>query len=280
MVEQKIAVVTGSCSGIGYELSRALIAKGCKLVMINRSKTKADKTAQSLIQEHPNASIDSFIADLSIHQEIRNVAAAISSKYKAIDALFNNAGVLLGSKQLSHQGNELHFEVNTVAPFLLTQLLKPLLSKGNNSVVVTSGSGIRKMLKTLELNSLENPAIFKKMTGSYAQSKLAISTAFAGLASEYNKANIRLIVVDLAPVKTSMSLSDGMPGWIKFLRPLFSTPQKAAQKLINAAFDDAKFSATATSGRNALPDINVQNQLISLLNKITQQSVPTAVKPA
>lgn len=273
MVHEKTAVVTGSYSGIGCELSRALIAKGFTLIMINRDKVKGDEFAQILLREHPGASIDSYAADLSVHQEIRDVAMAITSKYKAIDALFNNAGVLLGSKLLSQQGNELHFEVNTVAPFLLTKLLKPLLSNGNNSVVVTTGSGVRRMIKHLDLQSLTNPPTFKKMTGPYAQSKLAIATAFAGLRSEYNIENIKLVVVDLGPVKTAMSLSDGLPGWIKLFRPIFSTSQKAAQKLMSAAFDQPQLSTTSGAGRNALPDASVQNKLIQLLNEVTQQNI-------
>lgn len=273
MVHEKTAVVTGSYSGIGCELSRALIAKGFTLIMINRDKVKGDEFAQILLREHPGASIDSYAADLSVHQEIRDVAMAITSKYKAIDALFNNAGVLLGSKLLSQQGNELHFEVNTVAPFLLTKLLKPLLSNGNNSVVVTTGSGVRRMIKHLDLQSLTNPPTFKKMTGPYAQSKLAIAAAFAGLRSEYNIENIKLVVVDLGPVKTAMSLSDGLPGWIKLFRPIFSTSQKAAQKLMSAAFDQPQLSTTSGAGRNALPDASVQNKLIQLLNEVTQQNI-------
>lgn len=279
-MHEKTAVVTGSYSGIGRELSRMLIANGFILIMINRDKVKGDEFAQTLLREHPGVSIDSYAADLSVHQDIRAVAMAISSKYKAIDVLFNNAGVLLGSKQMSRQGNELHFEVNTVAPFLLTKLLKPLLLNGNNAVVVTTGSGVRRMIKNLDLESLKNPLTFKKMTGPYAQSKLAIATAFAGLRSEYDIENIKLVVVDLGPVKTGMSLSAGLPGWMKLFRPLFSTPQKAAQKLISAAFDQSKSPTTSGTGRNALPDASVQNKLIGLLNEVTQQNLKSGISHA
>lgn len=278
MENQKTALVTGACSGIGYELSRALLAKGYRLVMINRSNAKASQTAQSLMHEYPNTSIGSFIADLSVHQDIRKVVTDISREYEAIDVLFNNAGVMVGSKQFSRQGNELHFEVNTVAPFLLTRLLKPLLSKGSNPVVVTSGSSLRKMFRNLRVDSLSNPVVFRKMTGPYAQSKLAISTAFAALAPEYREANIRLVVVDLGPVKTPMSLSDGVPGWARFFRPLFSTPQRAAQKLLHAALDVSRTVPDA-SGRNAVPSANVQDRLVALLNRITQQTASTVAKP-
>lgn len=280
MMHDKTAVVTGSYSGIGREISRVLVAKGYGLVMINRDARKADEFSKVLMDEYPGASIDSYVADLAVHGDIRDVAAAIAKKHRSIDALFNNAGVLLGSKKMSKQGNELHFEVNTVAPFLLTKLLKPLLVNGRNAVVVTTGSGVRRMIKKLELESLRDPKIFKKMTGPYAQSKLAVSTAFAGLRSEYSRDNIRLMVVDLGPVQTAMSLSDGLPGWMRLFRPLFSSPQKAAKKLVDAAFQMPDPPTASRDDRDGLPDASVQKKLIDFLNDITQVSVPSGIKVA
>lgn len=265
---RKVAVVTGSYSGIGRELSRMLVAKGFVLVMINRDGAKSTEFAQSCLREYPGCLIESYVADLSVHQDIKDVAKNISGKYSAIDALFNNAGVLLGEKRLSKQGNELHFEINTVAPFLLTTLLKPLLAKGSDTVVVTTGSSARRMVKNLEIDSLRNPPIFKKM-GPYAQSKYAIAAAFSALKAEYARDNIRLLVVDLAPVKTAMSRSDGLPGWMKLMRPLFSTPQKAAQKLIRAAFDKSA-QQPSRSDEKSIADPAVQQKLIALLNNVMQ----------
>lgn len=274
MVNQRIAVVTGSCSGIGLELSRALLAGGYSLATINRNKTKADSSVNMLLREFPGARIDSYIADLSVHQEIRDVVAEISAGYKAIDLLFNNAGVLLGTKQLSRQGNEMHFEVNTVAPFLLTRLLKPLLMKGRNAAVVTSGSGARKLVKALDLKALRNPVVFRKMTGPYAHSKLAISMAFSAMGPEFGRANVRLSVVDLGPVKTDMSLGDGMPGWMRLLRPLFATPQRAARRLIDAALIGPSVADSDSFGSKVSRDTRVQEQLVALLSKITQPDTP------
>lgn len=269
-MDNKVAVVTGSYSGIGRELSRMLVAKGFDLVMINRNKAKGNEFGESLLREYPNCSVDSYAADLSVHQDIRDVAMAISSKYKVIDALFNNAGVLLSDKRMSKQENEMHFEVNTVAPFLLTKLLKPSLAKSGDAVVVTTGSGVRKMVKNLELDSIRNPVTFKKMTGPYAQSKLAISSAFAGLSFEYQNENIRLVVVDMGPVKTAMSLSDGLPGWMKLFRPFFSTPQKAAQKLLSSAFEQ-RTTSMSEADKKSLPDASIQKKLIGLLDDVTRQ---------
>ena len=59
----KVAVVTGSYSGIGRELSRMLVAKGFDLVMINRNKAKGNEFVESLLREYPNCSVDSYVLE-------------------------------------------------------------------------------------------------------------------------------------------------------------------------------------------------------------------------
>jgi NAD(P)-dependent dehydrogenase (short-subunit alcohol dehydrogenase family) len=260
---QKTAVVTASYSGIGFELSRQLIEKGFSLAVINRDQIKARTTIEQLKKDFPDAQIRSYIADLSNHDAIRQVAAEIARDFPVIDALFNNAGVLLPSLQFSPQGNEMHFEINTVAPFLLIHLLKPQLARSNNAVVVTSGSGARRMASMLDVVNLKKPKAFKKMSGPYAQSKLAITTACAALTEEFKSVGISLKVVDLNPTKTEMASSDGMPGWIKLFRFLFLSPKKSAQQLMDAAFAQKPYTP------QNLPDKNTQKQLLDLLYTTT-----------
>lgn len=267
MNQNKNAMVTGAYSGIGREISRLLLAKGFHLLVINRNQAQGNELIRDLVREFPAASIESFTADLSNHHEIQKMTVAIAAKYQSIDLLFNNAGINLAEKQISKQGNEIHFEVNTVAPFLLAKLLKPLLAKGHDAVVVTSGSSIRKMVKKLDLDALQNPPVFKKMTGSYAQSKYAIAMAFAGLQKEFIKDNIKLLVVDLGPVKTKMSQGDGLPNWLKVFRPLFASPDKAAKKLVAIALDSKNHPIPLGSASDSLSI--EQEKLISFLNQIT-----------
>lgn len=263
---KKVAVVTASYSGIGYELSKQLLDRGFALAIINRDPVKAQAMVAKVKQAVPNAAIRSYIADLSNHQDIHRVASEVAQDFPSINALFNNAGVLLPDLEYSPQGNEMHFEINTVAPFLLIHLLKPQLANAKNAVVVTSGSGARRMAKDLLVDELEKPKTFKKMSGPYAQSKLAIAAACAALSKDFKAAGIRLKVVDLNPTKTGMAKSDGMPGWIKFFSFLFLSPEKSAKRLIDAAFAPGDQIATQ------LPDKNTQQKLLDLLYDTTRTS--------
>jgi NAD(P)-dependent dehydrogenase (short-subunit alcohol dehydrogenase family) len=255
----KVAVVTASYSGIGFELSRQLLRKGFQLAVLNRDANKTRHMIQHIKQEFPSAQIHSYTADLADHQAIRHACEKIAADFPEIDALFNNAGVLLPELRYSPQGNEMHFEINTVAPFMLMHLLKPQLANAQNAAVVTSGSGARRMARVLDVAQLKQPQSFKKMSGPYAQSKLAISTACAALEQEFGNAGIRLKVVDINPTKTQMAASDGMPGWIKPFKFLFASPEKTAQRLMDAAF------GPQTPTPSDLPSAAIQQQLLELL---------------
>ena len=93
--------------------------------------------------------------DLSDHRSIRAAAAELLDKYPQIDALFNNAGVLLGDHTTSPQGNEMHFEVNTLAPYQLMRLLRPALQAAGNSVVVNVSANIMEHAGWLRVEDLK-----------------------------------------------------------------------------------------------------------------------------
>ena len=81
--------------------------------------------------------------DLSSHADIKRVTAEILAKHPRIDYLFNNAGVLTETLQFSGHGNELHFEINTLAPLQLIDALRPALRSAGGAFVVNTTAGLR-----------------------------------------------------------------------------------------------------------------------------------------
>ena len=68
-----------------------------------------------------------YVADYASLAEVRRLASQIRSDHGRLDVLINNAGVMLGDRQISVDGYELTFAVNYLAPFVLTRELLPLL---------------------------------------------------------------------------------------------------------------------------------------------------------
>jgi len=82
------------------------------------------------IEAEGRGSVRLYLADLASFDEVRSLAWAIRRDYDRIDVLINNARIWLeGPRQLSDDGNELHFQVNYLSSFLLTRELLPLLRR-------------------------------------------------------------------------------------------------------------------------------------------------------
>jgi NAD(P)-dependent dehydrogenase (short-subunit alcohol dehydrogenase family) len=274
---RKTAVVTASYSGLGLELSKLLAANGFDIVSVNRNAAKSATFADTIRREFPDAKVDTVIADLSNHGSIRQAAADIAQRHPRIDALINNAGVLLGNLTFSTQRNEMHFEVNCVAPVMLLNLLRPQLAAAGRSVVLAVGSSAMAMSGKLDVASLRSPRRVKKLTGAYAQSKFAVTVAYQALAPQFEADGIKLRIGEPGPNKTTMTAGDGMPKLLLPIRNLFfAKPSVGAKRLYDAAFDPkfgertglyiegGKEKTIPKSGRS----LETRNEVLALLKTV------------
>ncbi|PSN67713.1 putative short-chain dehydrogenase [Corynespora cassiicola Philippines] len=129
-LDGKVYIITGSTSGIGLALAHLLYSKHATLYLAARSTPKTLAAISSLRSAHPTSrgTLTPLPLDLSDLSTIKPAAEAFLARASRLDVLFNNAGVAFappGSK--SAQGHEIHLAVNNLGPFLLTQLLAPLL---------------------------------------------------------------------------------------------------------------------------------------------------------
>lgn len=134
---QKTVVVTGASDGIGAAAARALSAHGHEVLVVGRSPEKTRAVAQEI-------GAQAFTADFSRLEEVRRLAEQLQETAPRIDVLANNAGGLFGKeRELTEDGHEKTYQVNVLAPFLLTQLLLPRLQQSRATVVWTSSLGHR-----------------------------------------------------------------------------------------------------------------------------------------
>jgi NAD(P)-dependent dehydrogenase (short-subunit alcohol dehydrogenase family) len=134
--DQRVVFVTGSTGGLGREVARGLAASGDHVVIHGRSVERGMELVAE-IEAEGRGSARLYLADLASFDEVRSLAWAIRRDYDRIDVLVNNAGIWLeGPRQLSDDGNELHFQVNYLSSFLLTRELLPLLRRSAPSRIV------------------------------------------------------------------------------------------------------------------------------------------------
>lgn len=120
------------CSdGIGAAAARTLTAKGEKVVIVGRSAAKTAAVAQALNAPY-------HVADFADLAQVRDLAGKLQAAYPRIDVLANNAGGIMGTRELTVDGFEKTFQVNHLAQFLLTSLLMPTLIASNAKVLQTA----------------------------------------------------------------------------------------------------------------------------------------------
>lgn len=169
----KTILITGATDGIGLETAKMLAGEGHTLLLHGRSQDKLDATVKAL---DGATSVETYLADLSNLAEVETLAKAISDKHASLDILINNAGVLKTPNPITDSGLDIRFMVNTIAPYLLTKRLLPLMSGTGRIVNLSSAAQA-----PVNNDALHGKAKLSDME-AYSQSKLAITMWSRGMA--------------------------------------------------------------------------------------------------
>ncbi|WP_225766640.1 oxidoreductase [Inquilinus sp. Marseille-Q2685] len=165
----KCLIVTGANTGIGFEASRVLAARGARVLLACRDRAKAEAAMARIRQASPQADLAFLPLDQADLASVR-AAAELAAREPRIDALVNNAGVMVPPLTRTKQGFELQFGVNHLGCFALTALLLPKLAETEGRVVVTSSIAHRgAALDWEDLNAEKGYDRFRR----YGASKLA-----------------------------------------------------------------------------------------------------------
>lgn len=221
---QKHAVITGTTSGLGLHLLKALNEQNYFVSIINRNKEKTDR----ILEENDLKNVASYIADLAELKSVHSVAQEILSLKVPIDLLINNAGCLTSGRKVSNEGWEYCMCINYFAPFLFTNMLLPLLSLEENSYVVNVNSSAHSR-QNININKLNDYSGFQ----AYATSKLA-NALFTIELSNRIKSKLTTIAFDPGPMSSGFggNLSTGFKFFMQIVKPLLPSPQKVSNDLL------------------------------------------------
>lgn len=140
----KVAIVTGSSSGIGYEAARVLANKNAEVVIAVRSIEKGNKAADKIRSQNAKANVRVMQLDLADLASVEAFAETYKKSHSRLNLLINNAGVMIPPYSKTKDGFELQFGTNHLGHFALTARLIELLNATPNSRVVNvSSSGHR-----------------------------------------------------------------------------------------------------------------------------------------
>lgn len=164
-------LVTGATDGIGRETALELVQRGAEVIVHGRSPEKVERTCGQIRATVKGATVEGVVADFASLAQVRALGEEVLRRFPRVDVLLNNAGVYMHQRVITGDGFETTFQVNHLAPFLLTQLLLPLLEKSAPARIVTVSS-IAHRSAELELGDLQLEHDFDGYR-AYANSKLA-----------------------------------------------------------------------------------------------------------
>jgi NAD(P)-dependent dehydrogenase (short-subunit alcohol dehydrogenase family) len=235
-MKDKICLITGATSGIGYVTALELAKMGATVVVGGRDMEKSANTVIKIRSESNNQNVDFLLADLSNFEEIRKFASEFKAQYQKLDVLVNNAGAVFKEYDCNPDRIETTMALNFFSPFLLTGLLLDKLQENSSSRIINVSSMLHQMAKN-NFNDYNNETTYKALN-AYGLSKLALMHFTYELAIKLQNSGLTVNAMHPGWVKSNFGSGfyTGFYGVIDTLsKPLQSTPEQGASTIIYLA---------------------------------------------
>jgi NAD(P)-dependent dehydrogenase (short-subunit alcohol dehydrogenase family) len=224
----RVCLVTGANSGLGYETALALAARGAQVHLLCRDRGRGQEALERIRVATGHRDLVLHVADLASQKAIRAFVAGFAPE--RLDLLVNNAGVLPVQRVITIDGLELTHATNTLAPFLLTWLLRDRLTAAAQGRVVnvSSGGAYPQRLDLTDLLWEKRP--FNGVI-AYANSKRAMIILTRMWANAFRGTRVTINCmhpgwVDTAAVRASL------PRFHTFMRPILRSPAEGADTMV------------------------------------------------
>lgn len=186
---KKVAVVTGSSTGIGFETSLLLARNGFYTYATMRNLDKS-KAITSLKQKE-KLSLEILQLDVTADESVKEAINKITSEQERIDVLVNNAGyALVGAfEELSIEEFKEQYETNVFGVIRVTQAVLPIMRNQRCGTIVN-------------ISSIAGKIGFP-LTSAYVSSKFALEGLSESMAYEIEQFGIKVILIEPGVIKTN-----------------------------------------------------------------------------
>lgn len=241
----RVVVITGATSGLGLAAAQTLAADGATLEILARDQVKATKVCERLRDAGASGGVGFVLADLADLDAVRSAAEDVERRHGRVDALVHNAGALDATFALSPQGIERTVASQVVGPFLLTELLLPLLRRAPRARVVWVSSG-GMYSERLSVDQLEMCPDAYDGTKAYARSKRAQVTLAEMWAERLRGDGIVVHAMHPGWADTP-GVRRSLPTFRRIVGPLLRSPAEGADTIVWLTADDGP--PVETTGR-------------------------------
>ncbi len=212
------------------------------MVLACRDAAKGAAVREEIAADTGNANLEVRTVDLGVPASIRAFAEEYTKAHDHLDVLVNNAGVLSFRRRLTPEGLETHFAVNVLGPFLLTNLLLPVLRASAPSRVINVGSATH-FSGHVDFDNLQGERRYRFLH-AYSDSKLEVLLLTYELARRLDGSGVTANCVHPGAIRTR--LYNGLPVGFRFVKYFLRDPVTGAAPIVRLASDPGLRN---TSGR-------------------------------
>lgn len=232
--KDKLVVITGATSGIGYVTARKYASKGANILCINRNPEKSENLRRE-IENDFGVNCDYRIADLSSLKDIFRVSNELAQLDANIDVLIHNAGVYLTKRELTPDGFEKVFVVHYLSSFIMNYLLMDKLKSQEKARIIMVGSeGHRFAAWGLRLDDLNWEKRSYSGLKSYGSAKMAQLLSMIVFDEHFKNSGVTINTMHPGAVKTETGQENGpVYRWFKrnFFDKTLKSPEISAEAL-------------------------------------------------
>jgi NAD(P)-dependent dehydrogenase (short-subunit alcohol dehydrogenase family) len=230
----RTALVTGATRGIGYETARALAIAGATVGVHARDPDRGVSACESIRQAAGHDRIELYMCDFDDLVQVQRLAIEFRSAHARLDVLVNNAGAIYPRRELTTQGFERTWQVDHLAAFLLTNLLRdPLAAAAPSRVIAVSSDAHLRAFRGIDL---QDPGLGRHWTPfkAYAQAKLANVMFAYGLARRWRRLGVASNAMHPGSARTAFGAEGwGFGGWIRSIgSPFLIDARRGADTII------------------------------------------------
>jgi NAD(P)-dependent dehydrogenase (short-subunit alcohol dehydrogenase family) len=286
----RVAIVTGSNTGLGFDTARVLAEHGATVVLAVRDTVKGEAAATRIRETAKGADVSVQPLDLGSLDSVRTAAAELAAAHPRVDLLINNAGVMYpATRTATKDGFETQFGTNHLGHFALTGLLLETLLPVPGSRIVTVSSIGHRIIAKIHFDDLQWEKSYNRVA-AYGQSKLANLMFTYDLQRRLAAKGENTIAVAAHPGLSDTELMRHMPG---FLVPAVSLVAQSAAKgalpTLRAATDpdvrggqyygpdglgEASGNPKVVGSSKQSRDVQIQERLWSVSEQLTGVTFP------
>jgi len=217
--KEKLVVITGATSGIGYCTAREYASHGANLLLINRNEEKSINVCKEIRQDF-GVDCEYKIADFARISDLKKVGYELLDSDINIDVFIHNAGVYSTKKIFTEDNIELVFQVDYLGSFILNYILKDKLkAQDNTRIIFVNSEGHRFAILGLSLDDLEWEEHHYSGLRSYGKAKTAQLLSMISFKEYFKDSGVSINAMHPGSVKTNMGENNGRT--YRFFKHLF-----------------------------------------------------------